>query len=162
MKDQKDTLKTKDSFSDGSRGFDSPESLEGYIKTVSPASFLLVFALLLYFVALIVFSSTDSLEGELSLPAICDEGEMSVYFGAENYNRVKNCERVIINGHVFFIPEADEVTQEMDTNDYLYMKSNKNIKDGEKLYVVRLSTDFPDGNYDASVILDEKRPLDEF
>ena len=162
MEDKNTKKPTNDEIRVEGHNFDSPESLEGYIKTISPASFLLVFLILLFFVAFLLFGKTVSFEGELELPAVCTDGYMHVYFGEGDYHRVSECDVVLINGHEYYLPEAQEVTHEMDTNDYLYARSNENIYEGEDLYEFIFSADFPDGYYDASVILDKKRPLDEF
>lgn len=141
--------------------FDSPEGLENYIKIVSPASFLLLFALVSFFVAFIVFAMSISLDGEIILPAVCEDGEMRVFLGEGEVGRVNKSDRVIIDGHIFYLEEMDEVN-DIETKDYLYARSNANIDEGEMLYEIILDTDFPDGYYTASVIFDSKRPLDEF
>lgn len=137
----------------------SPDSLNDYIRVVSPSVWVTLAAVILLLIGVTVWGITGSLD-TVAKCAVVSDGTKSVVYVENSYSKeIKKDFQVNVNGELYTAHSAEyavKVLSEQDNGDVLNILESA---DGTKVYEYYIDADLESGIYNASILLDSVKPI---
>ncbi len=136
------------------------EELSGYVRTSERGIWLFLIGMILLMGSFFFYSTNVVIDDMLTAAVICKDGTATVYYGADDVDRVKIGDRVVLLGdehHVTTIRQEDG--KELSSEDDLFIRTQSQLDLGESILTFSFPTNLEDGYYTASIILGGAHPV---
>ncbi len=137
----------------------SPEQLNDYIKAADPGVWLILSAIILLLCGVCVWGIFGRLDTAVSVGAVCEGGELSLYIPEADKDKVANGMSVAVNGTKYKIASisASPVLLGSDTDAYALHASS--LEQGDFAYIAKARAELSDGSYEAVITIDSVSPM---
>ncbi len=137
----------------------SPEQLNDYIKAADPGVWLILSAIILLLCGVCVWGIFGRLDTAVSVGAVCEGGELSLYIPEADKDKVTSGMSVAVNGAEYKIASISDSPVLLDTDADAYALHASSLEQGDFAYIAKARAELSDGSYEAVITIDSVSPM---
>lgn len=137
----------------------SPEQLNDYIKAADPGVWLILTAVILLLCGVCVWGIFGRLDTAVSVGAVCEGGELSLYIPEAGRDKVASGMPVTVNGAEYTIASISDSPVLLDTDADAYALHASSLARGDFAYIAKARTELSDGSYEAVITVNSVSPM---
>lgn len=137
----------------------SPEQLNEYIRVSNPSVWILLTAIVILLIGVCVWGVFGHLDTELSLVAIAENGNTTVFVKEADIASIEKGMAVTVGGKEYKVTEISAQPTAVDGTFTEYVLHVGGLQVGEWVYSVSIDGELPDGIHHAEIVIDSVPPM---
>ena len=136
----------------------SPESLNDYVKVASPSVWLILIGIIVLLVGVCIWGITGRLDTVVNAAVVSEDEGQILYISEEDINKINVGMDLQINDENCQILEIDGTPKQGKLLSPIVLHA-LDIDEDEWAYEVKISKNFPKGEYETSIVIESVSPM---